>query len=391
MNILTIGPIPPSFGGPSFGGVATHIEGLTNALVSKNHTVSLWYHKPQKKQTLHNITIIPNSLMDYIFSVFVALKYSFKKELNYLTYKERLLLGFQMYRLKKIMRRNVFNNIHVHSLHNTSVIALKYLNNQIPIVITDHGFWHDSTVFVINTPSYKKLKDVVAQCNKVVYISNYAKCQHEKINFGQNDKLIKIKNPIVVTDKITKRLKPSDKKVVFFNGLTESLKIKQLDVLLKAIQDDEYLRHHIKVIAIANRDAQIYVSNNKFDFEIELHSASPWDKVKGLYKRSNLFVLPSKSESFGLAYLEALSFGLPIIAFEEVFNEFKSNISDYIGEPFNSETETSAQLAEKIKIVLSTNFNYDSVYTSLKKEYDWQNSIIHYESIYKNVEGKGFN
>ena len=65
----------------------------------------------------------------------------------------------------------------------------------------------------------------------------------------------------------------------------------------------------------------------------------------------NLFVLPSKSESFGLAYLEALSFGLPIIAFEDVFNEFQSNIPEYIGEPFNSKNETSLDLAKKIKKV----------------------------------------
>src|SRR5690606_32540649 len=142
---------------------------------------------------------------------------------------------------------------------------------------------------------------------------------------GQQSKLVKIKNPIRVCEKVTKPKKTSDKTIIFFNGLTESIKIKQFDLLLKAIQEDKYLRTNINIVAIANTEAHNYVAQNKFDFEIELYTAIPWNKVKTLYLKSNLFVLPSKSESFGLAYLEALSFGVPIIAFEDVFNEFQSN------------------------------------------------------------------
>tara|TARA_B110000967_G_C18901733_1_gene576029 strand:- start:8584 stop:9753 length:1170 start_codon:yes stop_codon:yes gene_type:complete len=387
MNILIIGPIPPKFGGASFGGIATHIEGLSNALVNKNHRVSLWYHKPQKKQSFGSVIVIQNNLTDYLLSFFLVFSFVLKKKYSYLIFKQRVLLGFQTYRLKKILKNNKYDCVHIHSLHNTSAIAFKYIDKQIcpSTVITDHGFWQDSTASLLNSKSYMKINTVVQQCQKVIYISNYAKQKHLNIDFGQLNKLIKINNPIVVEDKIEKKEQRKDIKTIFFNGLTESLKIKQLDVLLEAIQEDNFLRNNIKVIALANNEAHEYVTKNKFSFDIELHSSMGWDKVKELYLQSHLFVLPSKSESFGLVYLEALSFGLPIIAFEDVFNEFQSNISEYIGEPFNSKQETTVKLGDKIKKALDTPFNYTNVYKALKTKYNWEENIIYYENIYKKI------
>ncbi len=169
MNILIIGPIPPKFGGVSFGGIATHIEGLSSALVNKNQTVSLWYHKLQKAYTFGRLTIIKNSILDYLFALPTVILFVAKKELYYLTISQRILIGFQVFRLKKILKQNTFNCIHIHSLHNTSAIAFHYISKQTfpPIIISDHGFWQDSKASILDSKSYKKIKAVVKQCEKL--------------------------------------------------------------------------------------------------------------------------------------------------------------------------------------------------------------------------------
>ncbi len=109
MNILIIGPIPPKYGGASFGGIAKHIDGLSSTLVKKNNKLSLWYHKLQKANKFGSLTIIKNSISDYLFPIPLSILFVAKKELYYLTISQRILLGFQVFRLKKILKQNSFN------------------------------------------------------------------------------------------------------------------------------------------------------------------------------------------------------------------------------------------------------------------------------------------
>ena len=47
---------------------------------------------------------------------------------------------------------------------------------------------------------------------------------------------------------------------------------------------------------------------------VEYHEKVPQSEVHGLYKRANLFVLPTRYEIFGMVLLEAMYFGLPAIS-----------------------------------------------------------------------------
>src|SRR5690606_12461924 len=147
--------------------------------------VSLWYHKIQDKFTDGGLIVIPNNYFDFIKSFFVGFSFLFKNELNYLTIKQRFLLSFQKYRLSRILKEHRFSCIHIHSLHNTSAIAIKYINSENipPIVFTDHGFWQDTDAMNKQSASFRKIEISVSQCSKLIYISNYAKEKHLMINF----------------------------------------------------------------------------------------------------------------------------------------------------------------------------------------------------------------
>ena len=99
---------------------------------------------------------------------------------------------------------------------------------------------------------------------------------------------------------------------------------------------------------------------------------------KQLYKKSDIFVLPSKSDSCGLVYLEALSFGVPIIGLTKLFNEFQKNIAEYIGEPFDSNIESAEVLAKKIKLVFDKKFDPIKIHKTLYNQYSWEDNIYKY-------------
>jgi len=388
MRILIIGPIPISLGGREHGGVCTHITGLSNSLSNKNHKVTLWNYKYLKANNSNNINVINNSYFSFIKAIFMGAFLFFNKKISFLTIKEKLLYIYQFYRLKKILQNNNFDIIHVHSLKNSVPLVLNQLKNKLPIVITDHGFWNQEGVFNTSTSVYVKAKKNIEIAKKIIYISDFAKTMHDVLNLNHQEKLIKISNPLKIIDYDMVDKKKKEKKTIFFNGLTKSIAIKNLPILLNALQKDITLQKKIKLIAIVNKAGLNYLKLKKYDFEIEVFNAVPWKKVVEFYKQSDLLVVPSKSDSFGLVYIEALSYGMPVIGLDKLINEFKKTIGCYIGEPFDSNIESAQKLSAKIKKALNTNFEFEKVSSQLKLKFSWENNINNYIKLYTEVLGE---
>jgi len=382
MKILIIGPIPIKYGGKELGGVCTHITGLTDNLCLQKHEVSLWNYKPTEALKNKLVTVIGNSYFSYIKSFRFFFRIFFSKKYFFLKSKEKLLLLYQIARLTEILKESNFDIIHVHSLKNTVPIALQSLKIKTPYVITDHGFWNQKGVEIVNSKSFFRVKSNIKGCAKLIYISNYAKQKHEEIDLNQKNKLIKISNPLTIPNSIIK-INKSRKKIIFFNGLTKTIEIKNLPILLKAIEDNEYLNKNIKLIVLSNKAGIKHIKQNTYSFEIEVYGETPWKKVINFYKKSDLLVVPSKSDSFGLVYIEALAYGMPIIGLDKLINEFQKTIQYYIGEPFNPNNESSKDLAQKIIKALQSDFNAQKITEQLKLKFSWKNNVNKYIDVYK--------
>lgn len=83
------------------------------------------------------------------------------------------------------------------------------------------------------------------------------------------------------------------------------------------------------------------------------HLADP--EVRELLLRSRAMCLPSGSETFGLAYIEALACGAPVIGFGPTVREIRDAMGVEIGEPLD--TGTPEEIAAAIDQVLSAEWD----------------------------------
>ena len=115
------------------------------------------------------------------------------------------------------------------------------------------------------------------------------------------------------TDELTSKL---ENKTVLAAGRIEG-KIKGFDLLVKAWQ--EVVKHYPDwILKIAGGGNPCELSNNIHDLYLEqsVKLTGAVGNMADEYLDSSLFVLTSRTESFGLVIIEAMSFGLPVVSFD---------------------------------------------------------------------------
>lgn len=106
------------------------------------------------------------------------------------------------------------------------------------------------------------------------------------------------------------------------------------------------------------------------------------EEMKSLYRSNSIFVMPSKSETFGLVYVEALSQGLSVMwsqgeAIDGMFHE-------HIGEsvhPLNSQ-----DIVKKLQQLLSQSYSYETLPESAFESFRWSTIAQQYISLYTNLQ-----
>ena len=96
--------------------------------------------------------------------------------------------------------------------------------------------------------------------------------------------------------------------------------VKGIDLLIKAFSDMPYKSNvTLNIVSGAydlnyRNEIMDLVSKSKWKKNISFHPSMKREQLLKFYQASDIFVLPSRSESFGLALAEAAACGLPSIA-----------------------------------------------------------------------------
>ncbi|MEA5109131.1 MAG: glycosyltransferase [Lentimicrobium sp.] len=226
------------------------------------------------------------------------------------------------------------NVFHAHVINPGGAIAMRIARKfKIPLVVTEHRKALIEQLIAAQGDEYHELVQVVDCADEIIAVSN---SQAQLINSICNRFPLVIPNFINEGFFVPKRSFRSSECFVF-STLCSLIEGKGVDLLLKAIQlwMPEWDKVHFKI----GGTGYLKDSLQGMAFELKISHLITWtgfvsrEQAPAFYQDSDAFVLPSRSESFGIVYIEALACGLPVIATrcggpEEIVNNLNGLLID---------------------------------------------------------------
>lgn len=247
-----------------------------------------------------------------------------------------------------------------------------------PLVITWHEYWGDYWYEYLGRKGVfgKIIEDIVTRQTK------YNVAVSEKIAKKLEEKGIKTRViPNGIDIKRIESIKPSTIKsdAIFVGRL---IKHKNVDILIKSIDILKEENPSIKCLIIGDGPESPKLKRLTKELNLEdnikfLHFIENYEKMIGYMKSSNVLVLPSTREGFGIVALEANAAGLPVITIEHPNNVTADLIKKYGGGYVCA--LSSNEIARRIKETIQE----DKTIENFSKNYDWDKIVDEVESFYE--------
>jgi glycosyltransferase involved in cell wall biosynthesis len=331
MRLLTVGSLPPEWGGPTRGGVATFHASLLAGLLERRPEVEV-------------VGVLPPAPLDRATPVPVFVR---PEEVSRARFYEDLL---EQLRPDAVLMNHIANT--VGATH-------AGLRTPVPAIGVVHS-WHNITFR--SGEAREHALNLTAEA--MVGMAALAVPSRHGIAEGQG---LGLRYPAIV-ESIHNPLQPlylddeidvsagERRDVVYLGGLIprkDPAALVEAAALLPGVsvvfagegELESDLRATIDRLALGDR--------------VRLADLSPGEghlaQVRDLLLQARLLCLPSRSESFGLAFIEALACGTPVVGFGPTVRELRDEMGIEIGEPL--ETGTPEEVAGAIERVLSTGWD----------------------------------
>ncbi|WP_250455453.1 glycosyltransferase [Clostridium tertium] len=217
--------------------------------------------------------------------------------------------------IKNLDNRENIDIVHLHSCiwGGIGAVAISRKLN-IPLIITEHSSYYSR--YKVKTMEKLILRYSFKNANKVISVSNSLreiiskyKSNIEVIpNMVDCDKVLPIKN---------KKNNLGEKGQFTFLSLCYLKKNKGIDVLLKAFST-YFIGKEVKLIIAGDGPERENLENLSeklgISGQVEFKGALRRDEVYKIMSNCDIFVLPSRFETFGVVLIEALANGKPIIS-----------------------------------------------------------------------------
>ena len=354
------------------GGAQTHILQLSEALLKKGNSVAItsfpggWLERESKKI---GVKFYDNKYFSNNLNLFLIIK--------------------SMKRIQEVINDFQPDLISCHSTM-AGLLGRAVVRNKIPTIFTAHGWAFTQGTPLIRARIIALLEKMVSKfCSKIICVSSFDKKIAIKNNIASSNKLVVVHNGVKVRENIdlSKKETRYPLKIVFVGRLVTP---KNPVLLLKAYKQlKQELKDKSEILIIGEgekrKNLEVFIRNNNLNEKVKLLGALPREKVLAILKESNIFVLTSSWEGFPRSILEAMSYGLPVIASNVGgVQESVSEDCGFVVERGNVEAvklslEKLIQNPELMKVMGQNASN------RLKKHFSLEKMLDKTEEIYKNL------
>lgn len=201
--------------------------------------------------------------------------------------------------------------IHAHFTGLGYIAAILKKQVNIPLVITEHSSSINKSK--IDSKLYRKALIAYENADAVISVSPALSERIESV-FGISSICI----PNIVDTEIFEYTPKLNNGKFNFVSVGNLIYTKRMDLLIKAFcrsfANNEDVTLTIFGGGRERKNLANIIAECKLQDKIQLTGVCPRSSIAEKFKKSDCFVLPSQSETFGVAYIEALASGLPVIA-----------------------------------------------------------------------------
>lgn len=265
---------------------------------------------------------------------------------------------------------------------------LKTKNKKLPFVTTLHGT--DITLIGADRSYFPVVEFSINQSNAVTAVSDYLRRQtYETFSI---DKQIEVLYNFIDFERFNKRenkvlrseIAPDGQRIL--THVSNFRKVKRVDDVILVFQEVlEKVPSKLLLVGDGPERPRLEMMSRELGIWNEVKFLGKQDMVEELLAISDLFVLPSEHESFGLAALEAMACEVPVISsniggLTEVIQDGKTGYTCKVGD-----IEDMAQKAISILSDEDTLQLFRSAAYNRARDFDIDKILPQYEALYNSI------
>ncbi|MGL5354454.1 MAG: glycosyltransferase family 4 protein, partial [Clostridium sp.] len=182
------------------------------------------------------------------------------------------------------------------------------------------------------------------------------------------------------------KVREESKKISFIQ-VGRLMKNKNLDATLKIVKNLRAQGYDasLDIVGDGPTREQVEKWSKEYSEFIKYHGQLNKEEILNLYSKSDIYIMPSKGETFGLVYIEAISQGLPIVytSGEGVDGYFKQL---EVGAAINYN-----DINESTNLILDIIKDYNNISIRGKEacvDFTWSEIGTEYNNIYREINNK---